>query len=207
MDLRNKRTCGSCTACCDGWLQIEVRGHQVRPGKPCPFSVEHRCSIYSERPQHPCREFVCGWLIASSPLPEWMRPDRSDMIMLAANFAWYGLPVDVLVAAGDRPRKKALDWLMKFRCREQAAADLSDGRRVVRLRSAGVSGRDFGTHRARRKAVGGLIAEAPPTGSYRNQRLNLLAAGAQGPELELSLSPRQLKKIRRLHPEAYQTGT
>ena len=36
------------------------------------------------------------------------------MIMLAANFLWRGLPVDVLVPAADRPKKKALDWLMKF---------------------------------------------------------------------------------------------
>lgn len=43
-----------------------------------------------------------------------MRPDRSDMIMLAANFHWQGLPVDVMVAAGQRPKQKALDWLMKF---------------------------------------------------------------------------------------------
>jgi hypothetical protein len=43
-----------------------------------------------------------------------MRPDKSDMIMLAANFFWQGLPVDVLVAAAERPRQKALDWLMKF---------------------------------------------------------------------------------------------
>jgi hypothetical protein len=114
MKSQNERTCGSCTACCDGWLQIEVRGHHIRPGKPCPFSVGNHCSIYSERPQHPCREFICGWLIASSPLPEWMRPDKSDMIMLAANFFWRGLPVDVLVAVGDRPKKKAMDWLMKF---------------------------------------------------------------------------------------------
>jgi hypothetical protein len=114
LDRQSQRTCGSCTACCDGWLQIEVRGHQIRPGKPCPFSVGHQCSIYSERPQHPCREFICGWLIATSPLPEWMRPDKSDMIMLAANFFWNGLPVDVVVPVGDRPKRKALDWLMKF---------------------------------------------------------------------------------------------
>jgi hypothetical protein len=67
-----------------------------------------------ERPQHPCREFVCGWLLNLSPLPDWMRPEQSDMIMLAANFFWRGLPVDVAVAAGGRPRKKALDWLMAF---------------------------------------------------------------------------------------------
>jgi hypothetical protein len=108
------RTCGTCTACCDGWLQIEVYGHRVRPGAPCPFSVNHQCSIYSERPQHPCREFSCGWLVASSPLPEWMRPDKSDMILLPANFQWRGRWVDVAVAAGPRPKNKALDWLKKF---------------------------------------------------------------------------------------------
>jgi len=43
-----------------------------------------------------------------------MRPDKSDMIMLAANFIWHGRPVDVVVAAGLRPKKKALDWLTKF---------------------------------------------------------------------------------------------
>jgi hypothetical protein len=108
------RSCGACTACCDGWLQIEVRGYEARPGKPCPFRADHGCSIYAERPQHPCREFICGWLVASSPLPDWMRPDRSNMLMLAANFAWQGLPVDVIVAVGDRPKKKSLDWLMNF---------------------------------------------------------------------------------------------
>jgi hypothetical protein len=43
-----------------------------------------------------------------------MRPDKSNMIMLAANFFWRGLPVDVVVSAGDRPKNKALDWLMNF---------------------------------------------------------------------------------------------
>ncbi len=36
------------------------------------------------------------------------------MIMLPANFGWRGLPVDVVVAVGDRPKRKALDWLTKF---------------------------------------------------------------------------------------------
>jgi hypothetical protein len=114
MQKAQPRSCGDCTACCDGWLRIEVRGHQVRPGAPCPFATTNGCSIYEERPQHPCREFTCGWLIASSPLPEWMRPDKSNLILLAANFVWRGLPVDVAVAVGVRPKQKALDWLLKF---------------------------------------------------------------------------------------------
>ena len=43
-----------------------------------------------------------------------MRPDRSGMIMLAAYFFWNGLPVDVVVPVGERPKQKALDWLTRF---------------------------------------------------------------------------------------------
>jgi hypothetical protein len=114
MQATSPRNCGECTACCDGWLQIEVRGHQVRPGQPCPFQANGGCSIYDQRPQDPCRAFVCGWLVASSPLPDWMRPDRSGMIMLAANSHWQGLPVDVIVAVGRGPTQEALDWLIRF---------------------------------------------------------------------------------------------
>lgn len=110
----NARVCGDCTACCDGWLKIEVRGHQVQPGTPCLFSSGHHCTIYPDRPQHPCREFICGWLARSSPLPEWMRPDKANMILLPAKFIWRGLRVDVAVPVGEQPKKKALDWLKKF---------------------------------------------------------------------------------------------
>lgn len=38
------------------------------------------------------------------------------MILLAAQFTWRGLRVDVAVPVGEQPKKKALDWLMQF-CR------------------------------------------------------------------------------------------
>ncbi|GAC1328142.1 MAG: hypothetical protein NVSMB26_03080 [Beijerinckiaceae bacterium] len=108
------RECGTCTACCDGWLRIEVRGHDVRPGTPCPFSSGHHCTIYSTRPENPCQKFVCGWLTPNSPLPEQMRPDQAGMILLPANFDWRGRPVDVAVRVGPRPKKSALEWLKTF---------------------------------------------------------------------------------------------
>lgn len=114
MESKTTRSCGDCTACCDGWLRIEVRGHRVRPGSSCPFRGDYGCTIYAERPTDPCREFICGWLAGSSPLPDWMRPDKSDAIVLPSNFTWRGLPVDVIVPIGSRPKKKALDWLMQF---------------------------------------------------------------------------------------------
>lgn len=110
----SQRHCGSCTACCDGWLQIEVRGHKVSRGTPCPFSTGHNCTIYAERPEDPCQNFICGWLTAKSPLPEWMRPDQAGMILLPAQFRWNDLRVDVAVAVGEAPKTKALTWLKGF---------------------------------------------------------------------------------------------
>ena len=111
---KQTRQCGTCTACCDGWLRITVRGHAVYPGKPCPFSSGHHCTIYEARPQDPCRAFICGWLVAGSPLPDWMRPDRADVILLAADFTWRNLPVDVAVPVGEAPKPEALEWLKAF---------------------------------------------------------------------------------------------
>jgi hypothetical protein len=107
------RRCETCTACCDGWLKITVYGQAVYPGKPCPFSSGHHCTIYETRPD-PCRTFVCGWLARGSPLPEWMRPDRAGVILMAASFTWRGLQVDVAVPVGKGPKPEALEWLTAF---------------------------------------------------------------------------------------------
>jgi hypothetical protein len=108
------RSCAECTACCDGWLKINVRGQDVFPGNPCRFSFAHKCSIYDDRPVDPCQQFVCGWLADKSPLPEWMRPDKAKLILLPASFQWRGIPVHVAVAVGARAKEKAIDWLRGF---------------------------------------------------------------------------------------------
>jgi hypothetical protein len=43
-----------------------------------------------------------------------MRPDKANLILLAANFQWRGIPVDVAVAVGARPKDKAIKWLQDF---------------------------------------------------------------------------------------------
>ncbi len=62
------RVCGTCTACCDGWVAGTIYGHEMKPGTPCHFRGEGCCTIYDKRPLDPCRKFVCGWLAADSPL-------------------------------------------------------------------------------------------------------------------------------------------
>ena len=63
------RNCGMCTACCDGWLTANIRGHEMRVGVPCHFRGEGGCTIYQDRPVDPCRGFHCAWRLSGNPFP------------------------------------------------------------------------------------------------------------------------------------------
>jgi hypothetical protein len=110
-DQNQTRQCGDCTACCDGWLRINVHGQDVYPGRPCQYSTGHSCRIYENRPEQ-CRKFICGWFEENSALPENFRPDKIGVIFV--KFTWRGLPIFVLTPAGRDPDGEVLEWMNKF---------------------------------------------------------------------------------------------
>lgn len=114
----SERTCQPCTACCDGWVRMTIGGEDVYPGKPCPHSTGSGCDDYVRRPLDPCVKFICGWRMAGSPLPEWMRPNRSKTLVLFDQYRWRGAPVDLAIPVGRRIPGRALDWLKAF-CAQQ----------------------------------------------------------------------------------------
>lgn len=73
------RSCGECTACCEGWLTGEAYGHTFQQGRPC-FYLQNNCGIYETRPEEPCQTYKCVWL-KEDTLPLWMRPDKSKVIV------------------------------------------------------------------------------------------------------------------------------
>lgn len=103
------RKCGECTACCDGWVAGTIEGHEMKPGTPCFFRGEHCCSIYERRPQHPCRDFVCGWLQPGSPFPEDWRPDKVGVMVIPMR--WRGRDAYVLRSAGRDPDPEMIRWM------------------------------------------------------------------------------------------------
>ena len=103
------RTCGECTACCQGWAEGEIRGHRMHPGQPCHFLEQGACTIYAERPHSPCRTFVCAWLMPGSPLPESFRPDRLGLIVVPMR--WRERPCYVLLSAGQDADEALLAWM------------------------------------------------------------------------------------------------
>jgi hypothetical protein len=112
-----RRACGECTACCDGWVVGVIEGHEMKPGTPCYFRGEHTCTIYDRRPQHPCRDFVCGWLAPDSPFPDDFRPDQLGVMIIPMR--WRGQPAYVLRSAGRDPDDKLLAWMREFCLRTQ----------------------------------------------------------------------------------------
>ena len=112
------RQCGPCTACCEGWAEGEIRGHRMFAGQHCHFLVGGACSIYEERPQSPCRNFVCGWLAPGSPFPEDFRPDKVGVIVVPMR--WHEQAAYVLLSAGNDPGPQMLQWMQAFAQRSAA---------------------------------------------------------------------------------------
>ncbi len=112
--VKSSRECLSCTACCDGWLQISVFLETVCPGHPCTHRTADGCGIYENRPTNPCKIFKCGWLIDNSPLPDWMRPSDSKVIFLFNKYSWKNQHVDNAISTGEEIPSTTIDWLKNF---------------------------------------------------------------------------------------------
>ena len=84
------------------------------PGTRARTAPGSGCNDYANRPVDPCVHFICGWRMDGSPLPEWMKPNNSKVIVLFDQSRWRGLPVDVAVPVGKRIPPRALEWLQQF---------------------------------------------------------------------------------------------
>lgn len=93
---------------------MTIKGHPVYPGRPCPHSTGRGCDDYANRPKDPCIDFNCGWVIADSPLPAWMKPESARVIVIFNKTQWRGMAVDVAVPVGRRIPPRALNWLKGF---------------------------------------------------------------------------------------------
>ncbi|MEJ2385707.1 MAG: hypothetical protein P8Y54_15225 [Xanthomonadales bacterium] len=107
----NQRTCGPCTACCQGWLSSKKL--DMRPGQACRHLAKSGCSIYPDRPEEPCVRFVCGWLQDAETYPDKLRPDRSGVIMLTDR-KWHNWDVIRAVPAGREVPRETLPFLRQL---------------------------------------------------------------------------------------------
>jgi len=109
----NNRQCGSCTKCCEGYLAGEAHGHVFGKGRPCFFvSIGKGCSIYEDRPKHPCVGYKCLWISSPDILPEWMKPSEINNIIDVREIQ--GHMYISAVEAGSIISSKVLSWLISY---------------------------------------------------------------------------------------------
>lgn len=107
-----KRQCGECKACCEGWLSGQVNNHLFYRGQPCHYLGEKGCTIYEDRPEHPCRVFNCEWLI-NETVPDWLKPNESKVILYTKEVQ--GFRYLRVVETGTKMKVEVMSWiLMEF---------------------------------------------------------------------------------------------
>jgi hypothetical protein len=113
--LKNsQRVCGECTACCEGHLTGTAYNMDFFPGKPCHFLGEKGCTIYKHRPHNPCVSFRCAWLDDDrSVFPEWMRPDKSGVIIQTLNWKENKQYINI-TECGKKIESEILNWFFNF---------------------------------------------------------------------------------------------
>jgi len=102
------RSCGECTACCQGWLKDDSL--EMYPGQPCSHLCDEGCRIYEKRPENPCRVFKCAWLTNPVDFPDHLRPDKSGFIVLH-NRPWQEWLVLHATPVGLDVNEETLDFL------------------------------------------------------------------------------------------------
>ena len=113
--VSNKRECGTCTKCCEGWLSGDVRGHKMYPGKPCFFleigiGKPSGCSDYENRPDDPCKKYKCFW-IADENIPDEFKPEVSGVILDMMKIK--GFDALRMISAPNDPDVDMLTWAFK----------------------------------------------------------------------------------------------
>jgi hypothetical protein len=114
------RKCGTCSKCCEGWLTGEAHGHRFWPGRKCHFLTTEGCGIYENRPETPCRSYKCMWLgdekfpLSADTIPEWMKPEFSNVIMSWRYSSEHDLTYVEVVEAGKTIEPDVLNWIIHY---------------------------------------------------------------------------------------------
>jgi hypothetical protein len=123
------RTCDGCTACCEGWLSGSAHGKEFYPGFPCHFASCNGCTIYDDRPEHPCISYSCLWL-RDTDVPEWLKPSESGVIITAREWdhpdGSKQTYLDV-VETGRKIDSSVLNWFFRLYLRTQIPLKIQIG--------------------------------------------------------------------------------
>jgi len=105
------RACGTCKKCCEGSLSGKAYNFEFGSGKACGYLGVNGCNIYAMRPHNPCKIFQCEWTLDHS-LPEWLKPNLSNVIMSRRTIGLYTFLM--IVPEGQEISEKIHSWAEEY---------------------------------------------------------------------------------------------
>lgn len=112
LPLTNKKTCGDCTKCCEGFLQSNIEGHAVTIGQPCFFLDQLKgCTIYKDRPHDPCVTFNCAWL-EDKRMPDEYKPNNCGVMIRKGML--HDMEFFFLIPAPKNPSNEMIEWAKEY---------------------------------------------------------------------------------------------
>ena len=108
------RKCHPCTACCEGYVDLGDELEISKETGSCTHCMNSGCNIYASRPKEPCQIFECLWLTNKSPLPNWMKPDQSRVIVTLNKFKQTDEIVMVAIQMDSNIPQRTLYWLHEY---------------------------------------------------------------------------------------------
>lgn len=117
------RKCGSCSKCCEGWLEATIFDKKMHSGQPCFFleKGEGGCTIYADRPKNPCVDYTCAWLDEPETFPAWLKPNLSNIIITKKTIDGNDLTYYEIVEAGARLDTAVLQWIFMWALKTQTS--------------------------------------------------------------------------------------
>ena len=110
--MSTKRSCGTCTKCCEGHLFGEINGRVMSPGNPCYLiQIGKGCMDYENRPKEPCQTFECEWL-QDETIPDELKPETSGVILTYQKID--GIKFLRLTKAPNEPNADDLSWFFSY---------------------------------------------------------------------------------------------
>jgi len=119
------KSCKDCTKCCEGWLQADIRGHEMGPTNhpykpiPCIFVEQDvGCKEYKKRPKNPCKSFECQWIIQDE-FPEELKPSLVNALPISSYTKNRKILYLTLIEAGEKMDPDALSWYITWAMSKQ----------------------------------------------------------------------------------------
>lgn len=106
------KTCAGCTKCCEGYLSANIYGHEMNKTTPCFFvTLGSGCQIYDQRPENPCKSFICEWRY-NPYVPEELKPLSSNIMLVKRSAGKHNFLL--VVKAGDQVSQETFNHLKTY---------------------------------------------------------------------------------------------